>query len=68
MVAEDRSEPNLAVADEVKPDLVRVEVSVGDWKVLVDVACICAAAAALAMVIVGIVCNATALELAAEGE
>lgn len=71
VVVEDRSEPKLAVANEVEPDLARVEVSVGVvWKVLVVVGSVCttAAAAALALAIVGIVCDATALELAAERE
>jgi len=48
-----RSEPKLAVANEVKPDLERVDVSVEVvWEVLVDVGSI----------------NASALELAAERE
>ena len=64
MVADDRSEPKLAVANDVKLELVTVKLSVGVvCKVLVDVGGICATA--LAMVNVG---NVTALELAAEGE
>lgn len=69
VVAEDESEPKLAVANEVELDLVRVEVSVGVvWKVLVNVGSVCTADVGLVMVNVGIACNATALELAAEGE
>lgn len=48
------SEPKLAVSNEVKPDLVRV----------VGVFC----TVALAMEDVEVGCNATALELAADGE
>jgi len=70
VVAEDRSEPKLAVANEIKPDLVRVVEVV--WEVLVDVGSISAATAsaavALAVVNVDVACNAAALELAADGE
>jgi hypothetical protein len=68
VVVEDRSEPKLAVATEVKFDLVRVEVvSVGVvWKVLVGVGSNCAGADDAAGLNVGVACNA--LELAAERE
>ena len=67
VVAKDRSEPKLAVVV-VKLDPVGVEVSVGViWKVLVDIDDICAATVA-AMLDVGVACNATAMELATEGE
>ena len=66
------SEPKLAVSNEVKPDLERVEVSVeAVWKVLVDVGSMCAGASiadALMLTDVGIASDATALELAAERE
>lgn len=70
VVPEDRSEPKLAVTNKVKLDSVRVEVSVGVvWKVLVDICSFCAAVAlVMVMVDVGIACNSTALELAAERE
>jgi len=78
VLAEDKSEPKLAVANEVKPDLVRVELEVSVEvvsKILIDVGGIsCAAASAdavaLAMVNdeVSNASNATALELAAERE
>jgi hypothetical protein len=64
-VAEDRSEPKLAVTNEGKLDSVRVEVSVEVvWKVLVDVGSVCTFAVALMMVVwkvladVGSVCTA----------
>jgi len=71
VVVEDWSEPKLAVSKEVKPDLVRVEVSVEvDWDVLVDVDSICTSATSVkpAMEDVEVGRSATALELAADGE
>jgi len=76
VVPEDRSEPKLAVANDVKldRDLVRVEVSLEVvWEVLVDVgrisiAAFTATAVVLAMVCDGVACNVAALELATDGE
>jgi len=57
------SEPKLAVSNEVKPDLVRVDVCVE-----VGTAAATSNAVALAMEDVEVACNATALELAEDGE
>jgi hypothetical protein len=72
LVGEDMSEPKLAVSNEIKPDLVRVDVSVEVvWEVLIDVGSVCTAAATavpMGMQDVEVACNATALELAADRE
>jgi len=73
VVAEDRSEPKLAVVDRVKLESVRVDVSVGVvWKVLVidkvkleSVMDVSVGVVWKVLVDVGIACNA--LELAAAG-
>jgi len=73
VVDEDRSEPKLAVANEVKLEVVRVEVSVEVvwWEVLVDFGRISTSAfiaVELTMVDIGIACNIAAMERALDGE
>jgi len=74
VVDEDRSEPKLAVANEVILEEVRVEVSVEVvwWEVLVDFGRISTSAAfaavELAMVNNGVACNIAAPERALDGE